>query len=364
MRRLHHILGIICGLAFASWTFLCYLAHFNNYHRDMLSDVVYYRADRPFVQRTLLPTAVNLLTRLVPGSAKERAVRFVHENRAMQQIFTVDHNPYAAYGSMKLERNYPVETAIALLLIFGCLLGFLRVILLLYDECYIGPPAFRAYVPSIAAAGIVPWISYTSHPYDFVSLLLFAASLLLLQQAKWRAYLIVFALACVNKETAVLNTLVFVTYFVAQQRWRTRFFAVWTASQVAIYVVAQSLIVYAFRRNKGTPTEFHFFDLNLPILRDWIRHHYSLEQLVVALIILIALFAGWSSKPLVLRCGMVIAVPLFCLGIFYGVLNEWRAFTDLYTPMLMLILGSIGWLFGARPLTAAGAEPVLLQRPG
>ncbi len=348
--QLHQILLVIFALAFSTWTFLCYLAHFNNYERDVLSDTVYYRADRPFVQRTLLPTAVNWLTRLVPVEARQRAVHFVHENPAMQKIFTVDGDPCAESGSLKLEKNYPVETVIALLLIFGSLLGFIRVILLLYDECYRGSSAFRVAVPSIAAAGIVPWLSYTSHAYDFVSLLLFTAGLLFLQQAQWRRYLVVFALACVNKETAILNTFVFVTYFAVQRRLWTRFAGMLAGIQASVYVVIQSLIVYAFRGNKGTPTEFHLFDLNLPVLIEWIRFHYNLDQLVTAVVVLVALFVNWNDKPLVARCGLVIFIPLFCLGIFLGVINEWRAFTDLYPPMLLLILGSIGWLFGVRPV--------------
>ncbi len=350
MYRLYQALGIVFAFGFTCWTFSCYLAHFNNYHRDLLSDAVYYRAERPFVQRTLLPTTVNLLARLVPKAAKQEAVRFVHRNPAMQRIFTVDRNPYAASGSLKLEKDYPVETVIALALIFACLLGFVRAILLLYDECYTGSFAFRAAVPSIAAAGVVPWLSYTSHFYDFVSLLLFASSLLLLRQEKWRAYLIVFALACLNKETAILNSFVFVVYLSAQRRLNTSFVRRYLALQIALYVVIQSAIVYAFRRNGGGPTEFHFFDLNLPILREWVRYHYNLEQLVTAILILTAIFYRWEVKPLVLRCGLVIAIPLFCLGVFLGVMNEWRAFTDLYTPMLLLVLGSLGGLFGVRPL--------------
>jgi len=351
MYRLYRMLGIGFALGFSCWTFLCYLAHFNNYQRDLLSDAVYYRAERPFVQRTLLPTTVNLLSRLVPETVKRRAVRFVHETPAMQHIFTVDRDPSVASGSLKLEKNFPVETVIALILIFGCLLGFVRVILLLYDECYTGSFAFRTAVPSIAAAGVVPWLSYTSHFYDFVSLLLFATSLLLLKQERWRTYLVVFALACVNKETAILNTLVFVVYLAAQERLNTRFGRMYVALQIGIYVIVQSAIVHAFGRNRGTPTEFHLFDINAGLLREWIRHHYSLEQLVTAIILLIAIFYRWETKPLLLRCALVIAVPLFCLGIFFGVLDEWRAFTDLYSPMLMLILGSIGALFGVRPLT-------------
>ncbi len=353
MNRVYRMLGIGFALGFTCWTFLCYVAHFNNYHRDLLSDAVYYRAERPFVQRTLLPTTVNVLTRLVPIGVKQKAVGFVHENRAMQRIFTVDRDPYAASGSLKLEKNYPVETIIALTVILGCLLAYLLVVLRLYDECYTGSVAFRAAVPSIAAAGIVPWLSYTSHFYDFVSLLLFAASLLLMKQEKWRGYLIVFALACVNKETAILNTLVFVVYLAAQKRLITRFGAIYTSLQVGIYVIIQSSIVHAFGRNGGTPTEFHLIDLNLPILREWIRFHYGLDQLVTALIVLVALFYRWERKPLLLRCGLVIAVPLFCLGVFLGVMNEWRAFTDLYTPMLMLILGSVGYLFGVQPRSEA-----------
>jgi hypothetical protein len=352
-------------MGFTGWTFLCYLAHFNNYHRDLLSDAVYYKADRPFVQRTLLPTAVNLAARLVPRSLNDKAVAFVKTNPAMQKTFTIDRDPYAAYGSLKLERNYPIETGIALCLILGCLCGFVWVTVLLYDECYGGSAAFRAAVPSIAAAGIVPWLSYTAHFYDFVSLLLFATSLLTLKREAWRGYLLTFGLACINKETAVLNTLVFATYMGAQHKLLSRFSKRMLAAQIGIYLVVQSAIVLAFRHNRGTPTEFHLFDLNLPLMAQWIRRHYDAQQLVVAGIIFIALFYQWDRKPLLIRCSLVIVIPLFCLGIFLGVLNEWRAFTDLYSPMLMLIIGSVGTLFGvtARPeREPVGGHELLARR--
>jgi hypothetical protein len=268
----------------------------------------------------------------------------------MRQLFTVEKDPYTASGALKLERNYPVETLIALTLMFGCLLGFLWVTLALYDACYFqGSPNFRAAVPAIAAAGVVPWLSYTSHPYDFVSLLLFASILLLIQRSAWKAYLIVFTLACINKETAILNTLVFATYFAAQRRVWTRLSLTLIGIQVAIFTALHLIIDYAFRNNPGVNVEIHLFDINLPMMQQWIRRPYGVEQLVTALIIGIALFYRWRDKPLVPRSALVIAVPFALMWPYVGVLNEWRAYTDLYPPMLLLILGSIGYLFGVRP---------------
>ncbi|MCU1260154.1 MAG: hypothetical protein JWO80_3039 [Bryobacterales bacterium] len=343
------LLAGLCVLLTASWTFLCYAAHFNNYERDMLSDAVYYRTDRPLVYRTLLPTTVNLLSRLVPENTKQKAVQLVKRDRFLRTIFTVDRSPHEGAGSLKLEINYPVETAIALVLMVACLLGFLRAIVLLYDRCYSGSPGFRAAVPSVAAAGIVPWLSYTSHPYDLVSLFLSALSFLSLAQHRWRQYLLVFLLSCINKETAILNTLVFITYFAAQGILRTRLAAILISAQLAIYAAVKGFITFAFRANNGTVAEFHLLDINIPILRSWIGHHYNLEQLVIAGILISALFFRWHTKPLVLRCGLILIFPLSILGLLFGVLDEWRAHTDLYTPLLLMILGSVGFLFGVRP---------------
>ena len=333
----------------ASWTFLCYLAHFNNYRRDSLSQMVYYRADRPFVYRTLLPTTVNLLTRLVPEKTRQAAVDMVKRNDTLRSFFPVDKDQEPRSGSLKLETNYPVETLIALALMIGCLIGFLRAILLLYDHCYVGPLSFRAAVPVVASAGIVPWLTYTSHPYDLVSLVLSAWSFLLLAREQWLKYLLVFLLSCINKETALLNTFVLVTYFAAQGLLFTRLAAALISAQVVMFAVIKSAITFAFRANPGSLFEFHLFDINIPILRSWLQHHYGLEQLVTACILVAAVFFQWNRKPLVLRSGLILFFPLAFLGLFLGVMDEWRAHTDLYTPLLLMILGSSGFLFGVRP---------------
>jgi hypothetical protein len=166
-----------------SWAFLIYLAHFNNYDRCMLSDLVYHRAPRPFVYRTLLPTTVNLLTRLVPQTANDRLKSFVRQNNLMQQIFTVDKDPYAASGRLKLEKDYPVETFIALALVLGCVFGYLYVVLRLYDLFYTGPSAFREIVPAAAALGLVAFAPAASHPYDSCTTFLSCLSLFLIAKS-------------------------------------------------------------------------------------------------------------------------------------------------------------------------------------
>jgi hypothetical protein len=316
----------------------------------MLSDLVYYRAERPFVYRTLLPSTVNLLTRPVPVQIRNNAVDLVKRNGFLKTVFTVDRSPYEHTGALKLEINYPVETAIALTLMLGCLIGYLWTVLVLYDHCYTGSSGFRAAVPTVAAAGIVPWLSYTSHPYDLVSLFLSALSLLLLARGEWRKYLAIFLLSCINKETALLSTFVMVTYFAGRGILWSRLAAVLISVQLVIFAIVKSVITYAFRANPGPFLEFHLFDINIPILKTWIQHHYSLEQLLAAAIVVLAVFFQWHRKPLILRSGLVLIFPLAVLGLFFGVMDEWRAHTDLYTPLLLMILGSAGFIFGVRPL--------------
>jgi hypothetical protein len=340
---------VVFTLAAGSWAFLAYVAHFNNYHRCMLSDLVYYQAPRPFVYRTLLPTTVNLLTRLVPQSANDSLKSFVRANPAMQQIFTVEKSPYEASGRLKFEKNFPVETFIALGLSAGCLFGFLYCVLRLFDLFYKGPPSFREIVPAAAALGLVAFAPAASHPYDLCTTFLSCLTFLMLAQSRWRAFLFVFFLACVNKETALLTTTVFIVYMWASGQWRSRLFFALTSAQFLIFAVTKFTISYLLRTNPGELLEFHLFDINTPLFAQWVRVGFDPQFFLICCAYVVAIFYQWTRKPLILRSWLFLAVPLLSLGLFFGVFNEWRQYSEAFAPGFLLAIGSVGVIFGVKP---------------
>ena len=333
---------IISGM----FAFSFFIVHFNNMESDLLSDNVYHRSQRPFVYRTLVPTSVNFLSRLVPGRLKRSAEHFVRTDPRMNQIFTVEAATQSGTGKLKFETHYPIETVVAVLLMFASLLGFLYTVGQLYRFYYTGSPWFGALVPAMAALGFVPWISYTSHVYDLTTLML--SSLLYWTLAKERegAFLLIFFLTCINKETAILGSIVFATYRWLQGRLLLKRTLILLAVQIGIFVTVKTLISYLFRENAGQILEVHLFDINAGWLSQWLRRGYTVSLLTTFVIFVIAVCYDWTRKPLLFRSGLAIVPFLAVLGILFGVFDEWRQYTDAYTPLLMLVLGSIGKLFG------------------
>ena len=344
---LHHLAEWAVVLGFGALTFLFWVAHFNNYDRDLFSDSVYHRSARPFVYRTLLPTTVNVLTRLFPAAARSAVKRYVSNNPTMRQAFTVDGTGQGASGHLKFEKLFPIETVIGLLLMFCSLIGFLFTAGRLFRIFYYVPAGLQVWIPAAAALGFLPWISYTSHPYDLTTLLLSSLYYYQLARGRWRSSLAIFFLACLNKETAILYTVAFAVYvFLAKLSQRLALGLI--GAQLLIFAAIRLTLTFLFRANPGNVLEFHLFDINAALFARWLQKGVSLNELAIRVAIVIAVCHGWKQKPLLFRSGLAVIPPLACLGLFFGVFDEWRQYTDAYTPLLMLCLGSICWLFGVR----------------
>ena len=344
MRRL---LSWIVALLFGTITFLFWIAHFNNYDRDLFSDAVYHRSERPFVYRLLLPTTVNILTQLFPASARDAAERFVRHNPAMRQVFTVEQSSQEAPGKLKFEKRFAIETVIGLGLMFGSLIGFLFTSSRLFQIFYDVPSWFQVAIPGIAALGFLPWISYTSHPYDLTTLLLSSLFYYYVARKRWHWVLLVFFLACLNKETAILYSVVFAVYaFLGGVPRRLGLGLL--AAQCLIFALVKITTTWLFRANPGAVLEFHLFDINIPLFAHWLQQGVSLSDLLSRAAIVLAVCHQFTRKPLLFRSGLAVIPPLAILGLFFGVFDEWRQYTDAYVPLLMLCLGSLGMLVGVR----------------
>ncbi|MDD5541625.1 MAG: hypothetical protein PHX83_00445 [Acidobacteriia bacterium] len=330
----------VLTLSISLFVFFIFLSKpgMNNNRKATLSAMVYGYAYRPMVYRSLLPTAVRWTTGIVPQSGRTIFKSFVYRHPAIRLLFNRFH----------LEADFPTETLIALILMYGCFLAFLLGMQRLYETFYSGSPLIRNSIPSLAALGLPPFFAYTNYPYDFCTLWLTALCLIYLAQCRWLLFLLCFTLACANKETAILMIPIFGIYTFKKGLLQRARWAQLLIVQVTIYMLIRAALWFKFQLNLGSMLEFHLYDHNVPMFQNWLTQGYSFGQLTVALVVVALICYGWSSKPLLLKLGLLALPPLLLACLFFGYFDEWRAYFDVYPAAMLLTVEPIGKLFGVK----------------
>lgn len=286
------------------------------------SDMVYGKAARPFVYRVLMPASIRLIASVIPPQTKTAANGTLEEYHLVREVL----------ARFNTQPEDAVESLIALTLLYLSLLGFVFALRYLLTGVFRAPTVFTDLVPLLAALGLVLFFTH-GYLYDFSTLLLFTLGLGLMVRANWRAYLPVFVLACLNKETAILLTLVFAVHFYRNPRIDRARFARLLASQIAIYAAIRLLLTWIFRNNPGSLIEFHLH-------RHWaVYKRYPLLAIASTLLwILVAflMFYKWREKPRFLLHGTLIIIPLFALHMLWGWPYEFRVFYEVYPIMVLL----------------------------
>lgn len=233
---------------------------------------------------------------------------------------------------------------------YASLAGFAFSLRVLFVRLYESPPWVVRLLP-LAALGCLPAFFNAGYIYDLPVLLLFTLALALLAARRWLAYLLVFWLAALNKETAVLLLGAFVLlFFRSGELPRVKFYRL-AGAQAFIFAVTWLAIRLAFRANPGGLVEFHLAD-NLAVLA------YPVVAIALGLIAALAVwlvFAGWRSKPRFLRVSLWMAVPLLVLMVFFGLLIEIRVLYEVYAVTFLLSAHTVLALLGRvtrRPLLA------------
>lgn len=281
-----------------------------------LGSMIYGTAYRPFVYRALVPTIARLSTPLVPIGFVESAMSF---DVIRQWLSLLD------------AATYPREAFVTLLVLIGSLLGFVVVFRQLISS--VGYSEFTKNLVSIVALSILPLFFKFGYIYDFSSLFLFTLGLLLLSRKQFAWFLLVFALATLNKETSILLTVVYVFHY-----WKRidRKQFLWIAIlQLVIFMLIKGSLTYYFSDNPGSFVQFH---LSEHILFFHIAPVYFLvlsSILGIALVLLVIIH--WKNKPVFIRNSAVIFAPLFVLYIFFGFPFEFRVFFE-FLPILMILI--------------------------
>lgn len=292
------------------------------YYRSRLVDMVHGTAYRPYVYRVLVPGAARIGTAMVPAGVK----------RALTRAF--EAWPQRPAGWVPA---FATEYLLVVLVMAGSLVGFVWALRRFFRAVFPEPPARVVDIASLVALGFVPVFfgPFSRQIYDFTTLWLFALGLALMAESKWRAYAILFPLACLNKETAILLALVFVVHFVrTDDRVSPRDFRRLLVWQLAVFAVLRAAVTYAFRNNPGEAVELHLFDHN-----QWVLlHPQTMSKRLPLLIAVCAAGAwGWRGKPQFLRDAFLTLAPiLLVIGVTVGQIDEIRVYYELY-PLVVLM---------------------------
>lgn len=304
----------------------------NDYWKARVPDMIYGRAHRPFVLRTLVPSLTRLL---------RTALRPPLDKRLQRLFYGPPSYLPRKMGVLGWEQAYLLEYVIAISLCYGFLLGF--------------PFAMRALAGSLYADAWVPFIAPltavlglpvffakgTHYLYDFPSLTLFTLALALLARRRWRAFYTVFALGTLNKETMILATLVF-----GLALWRCM-----PRARLLKHLAAQSLLFLAlqaglrrlFAGAPGGSVEPHL-EKNLILIAS------SSGPLVLGLLLAASflIVARLGRKPAFLRRSLGIMVPLSLTYLCFGIYGEVRVFYEAFPVLFLLAFQNVAEACGLR----------------
>lgn len=303
----------------------------DGYHKAMLSDMVSGEAHKPFVYRALLPFLIRLTFLAVPEAVESGMNQFLNTTSwGLYMKNFLGYNP-----------NHMALYLIAMGYMTLSLAAFTRTLRSLLHGLYAAPRLFGELL-SLLSLVLIPYhfANFYCYIYDFSTLFLFTLGLTLMAQRKWRAFLCVFLLACLNKETTILLTFVFVLHYWREERLKRPLFYKLLGLQLALFFCVKLFLFWTFRHNPGGMLEFHLFDHNLYN----IVHRPYLFSIWLRLLAICAIVLPykWSSQPVFLRDALWMFPVLFGLDFLFGLLDELRTYLEVYPVILLMLAHSAG----------------------
>ncbi len=295
MKRLDPIFSSVVGL-----TVFQFIYTWTGTGNTYLHWVVYSQEPRPFVYRALIPLLSRALAFLTGFSAETCAV-FLAVVAGMGLYFALKY----------------------------------LYILLGMDEKLASIPAF------VACEVFCLTLVVSPHVYDVPTALFFTLALIFIARGDDISYLILFPIMTLNRETSFLISL----FWVVSSFNKTngiRFISM-SVYQAFVYFVIRYVLALSFASMPGLPAYWYLHD-------NLVDYFGSLRSILITLsimtVLMIGVFRGWSSKPMILRTAFLVIFPLqVLLHLTFGVAWEVRTFAESMPILSVLVL----WGIEARP---------------
>lgn len=299
----------------------------NGYERAMFPDMVYGKANKPYVYRLLIPSTVRLIQAILPMQTRININNTLYDNPTIRDVVE----------TLGWEQDFLVDYIIVLILLLISLYGFLSSLKYLIDGLFQAPQPFIDVMALLIVASLPLLFKYYNYIYDFPALFLFTLGLGLLAHRQWHLYLMVFIFSCFNKETTILLSMIFFIHFFRSNMDQGLFWK-YLIIQILFFLAIKTIISYLYWNNPGSFVEFHLYDYNLILLRKI----NLIPTLAIWLPIIFLIFYKWYEKPKLIRDSLWILVPLVTFTLFLGFLDELRDYYETYPIITLLIVYSIG----------------------
>jgi len=317
--------------------------------RAGVTKMVDFAAQKPFVYRVFVPLMIRAVEIMTPSGIHEPI-----ESRFSDYLARHSHSDLARMPQQKIAEvsRSGYRIIVFILINWMFLVAFLFSLRYLAKTLNLFSSGLCDLLPLGMAVVMPIYFDYGNFIYDFSALFFFTLGLTFLYQNNWKAYLPLFAIAILNKETAALLIVIFVIYYFGvlpkDKFWRLLLI------QSAIFIVIKTALAVIFIDNAGSGMEWHLAR-NLSHLST-LANYFRFESIgVVPLapgglniplprglnlpmlaIIAFLVFFGWKQKPRLLRVSAII-VPIFAVvGIFTCFIDELRSYYEALPVVYLL----------------------------
>jgi hypothetical protein len=290
----------------------------NGYAKARFEEMIEGTAYKPFAGRVLVPVVVKNLSRLVPAS------------------FSAQLDDWAKRSHPQLTADKPeigfTHLLISAIIWYISIIGFSFSLMTLIRNFYETSDITTLIVAIISVSGIPVFFRYNSYAYDFMQLFLFTLCLYHLARSHWFRFIIFFSIVTLNKETSILLTFIYYLHFrnILSRRIYLRLLTI----QIALYFAIRLAIHIALMANPGSIVEFH-------LLHNLSLDPYSLAQFLAFLCIGLLITYDWANKPTFIKDASVIMIPMVLLTLFFGLIDEYRDFYELYPIIILLVAHTV-----------------------
>lgn len=315
-----YVAALLIVAAVSYWIFLRTPGVTKNPEKASYSALLYGTADRPYAYRCVLPAVTRGVASVIPASTTQELTDLL-DKRAGKWL----------RDRIGVERDDFVLAVISFGVSYLCFVGFGLAARSIARSQYVQPAGFAEIASLIAVVLLPAMFRYNSYLYDPATLFLFTWALAMLAWGRWSLYLPLFLVAALNKETAVVLVLLFALYDIGGRRMPTSRYLLLGAAQVALFLLAKLSVNHWFAANGGSFVEFHL-GRNLSKLQSM-----DVTTAVAWGALLILIVRRWTDKPLLLREGVWMLVPLAGLAGFLGWFDELRGYYEVYVVILLLV---------------------------
>ena len=183
---------------------------------------------------------------------------------------------------------------------------------------------------------VIPWSIEVRYFYDLPVLCLFTWGIVCVARRRWTWLLVCYSVACFNKETTVLLTVMFAVCYAQEHRsgWYWRLIGM----QIGIYGCVRGALLYIFRQFPGQVVEYHVMDHILVYLHHPVKTCACL--IAIGLFVLLMIY-DLRSKPVFLKRALLAVLPLMvALYCLFGFPYEFRVFYEVYGLIILLCVPS------------------------